>query len=71
MLTKGALAKNVYWTAGSAITLGTDSTMKGTLIAGTALSLLTGANLEGRAISQGPAATAVTLDTSTITIPSP
>jgi hypothetical protein len=32
---------------------------------------LTGANLEGRALSQGPAAAAVTLDKSTITLPAP
>jgi hypothetical protein len=71
VLTKGAKAANVFWIAGSAVTLGTNSTMKGTLIAGTALSLLTGANLEGRALSQGPAATAVTLDAVTITLPAP
>ncbi len=71
VLTKGAQANNVYWTAGSAATLGTDSIMKGTLIAGTAISLLTGANLEGRALNQGAAAAAITLDSCTITVPSP
>ena len=49
VLTDGAKATNVYWTAGSAVTLGTGAIMKGTLLAGTAISLLTGANLEGRA----------------------
>jgi len=71
VLTKAAKATNVYWTAGSAVTLGANSVMKGTMIAGTALSLLTGANLEGRALNQGPSAAAVTLDASTITVPSP
>lgn len=71
VLTGGAKATNVYWTAGSAVTLGTNSKMKGTLIAGTALSLLTGANLEGRALNQGAAAAAITLDSSTITVPLP
>lgn len=71
VLTKGAKASNVYWTAGSTVTLGTNSIMKGTMIAGTSLSLLTGANLEGRALNQGPAAEAVTLDACTITVPSP
>ncbi|MDO8518700.1 MAG: Ig-like domain-containing protein [Deltaproteobacteria bacterium] len=71
VLTKGAKATNVYWTAGSAVTLGTNSIMKGTMVAGTALSLLTGANLEGRALNQGAAAEAVTLDSCTITVPSP
>lgn len=71
VLTGDAKAANVYWTAGSAVTLGTDSVMKGTLIAGTAISLLTGANLEGRALNQGAAAEAITLDACTITVPSP
>jgi hypothetical protein len=71
VLTKGAQAANVYWTAGSAVTLGTNSSMKGTVIAGTAISLLTGADLEGRALNQGTAAAAITLDASTITIPNP
>lgn len=71
VLTKGAKAANVYWTSGSAMTLGTNSIMKGTLIAGTAISLLTGANLEGRALNQGAAAEAITLDSCTITVPSP
>ena len=71
VLTNGAKAANVYWTAGSAVTLGVNSIMKGTLLAGTAISLQTGANLEGRALNQGAAAAAVTLDSCTITVPSP
>jgi hypothetical protein len=71
VLSGGAKATNVYWTAGSAVTLGTNSKMKGTLIAGTAISLLTGANLEGRALNQGAAAAAITLDSSTIKVPLP
>lgn len=71
VLTGGAKATNVFWTAGSAITLGTNSIMKGTLIAGTAITLQTGANLEGRALNQGAAAAAISLDSSTITVPLP
>ena len=71
ILAGGAKANNVYWTAGSAVTLGTNSIMKGTLIAGTSISLLTGANLEGRALNQGAAAEAITLDQATITLPLP
>jgi hypothetical protein len=41
------------------------------MIAGTSLSLLNLANLEGRALNQGAAAEAVTLDAATITVPSP
>jgi hypothetical protein len=71
VLTNGAQASNIFWTAGSAITLGTDSIMKGTLLARTSIALLTGAHLEGRALNHGPAAAAITLDASTIVIPSP
>lgn len=71
VLTNAAKANNVFWTAGSAVTLGTNSIMKGTLIAGTAISILTGANLEGRALNQGTAAAAVSLDSCSITVPSP
>ena len=71
VLTGGAKATNIYWTAGSAVTLGTNSIMKGTLIAGTSISLLTGASLEGRALNQGASAEAITLDQAAITVPSP
>jgi hypothetical protein len=71
VLMNGAHAENIFWTAGSAVTLGTASIMKGTIIAGTSISLLTGAHLEGRALNHGPAAEAVTLDACTIVVPSP
>lgn len=69
VLTNGAKANNVIWTAGSAVTLGANSIMKGTMIAGTSISLLTGANLEGRALNQGAAAAAISLDQAIITLP--
>ncbi|HEY5960480.1 MAG TPA: ice-binding family protein [Polyangiaceae bacterium] len=71
VLTNAAKANNVFWTAGSAVTVGTNSIMKGTLIAGTAVSILTGATLEGRALNQGTAAAAITLDSCNITVPTP
>jgi hypothetical protein len=69
VLAGSAQAKNVFWAAGSAITLGTNSTMKGTLIAGTSISLLTGASLQGRALIQGSQAGSITLDSNTIVLP--
>jgi hypothetical protein len=69
VLAGSAQAKNVFWVAGSAITLGTNSKMKGTLIAGTSISLLTGARLDGRALIQGASAGQVSLDTNTIVKP--
>jgi hypothetical protein len=69
VLTNGTQAKNVFWAAGSAITLGTNCIMKGTLIAGTSISCLTGSRLDGRALVQGAAAGQVSLDHTTIVKP--
>jgi hypothetical protein len=71
VLEGGAKAGNIYWIAGSAVTLGTNSTMKGTILAGTSISLLTGVTLDGRVINQGTAAEAITLDACTIVVPAP
>ena len=69
VLAGSANAANIYWVAGSAVTLGTNSIMKGTIIASTSISLLTGSTLEGRAIIQSAAAGMVSLDQSTIVLP--
>ena len=69
VLTNNAQAKNIYWVAGSAVTLGTNSKMKGTIIASTSISLLTGARLDGRALIQGAAAGQVSLDQNIIVLP--
>lgn len=69
ILTNGAKAKNVFWSAGSAVTLGTNSIMKGTIIASTSISLLTGARLDGRALIQSAAAGQVSLDQNIIVRP--
>lgn len=69
VLAGGAQAKNVFWVAGSTITLGIYSFMKGTLIAGTSISCLTGSNLNGRAIIQGADAGQISLDNTTIVKP--
>lgn len=71
VLSGGAKASNVFWSAGSAITLGVNSVMKGSLLASTAITLQTGAQLEGRALNQGAAAAAITCDACTITVPNP
>jgi methionine-rich copper-binding protein CopC len=69
VLTNGAQAKNIFWAAGSAVTLGANSKMKGTLIASTSISLLTGSRLDGRALIQGAAAGQVSLDQAIIVRP--
>jgi hypothetical protein len=63
-LINGADACNVYWRVGSSATLGTGSSMRGTIMALTSITLTTGATLEGRALARNGA---VTLDTNTIT----
>jgi hypothetical protein len=70
VLTGSAQAKNIFWAAGSAVTLGTNSVMKGTVIACTSISIQTGARLDGRALIQSAAAGQVSLDHSTIVRPS-
>jgi hypothetical protein len=63
-LINGADACNVYWRVGSSATLGTGSSLRGTILALTTITLTTGATLEGRALARNGA---VTLDTNTIT----
>lgn len=69
VLTNSAQAANIYWVAGSAITLGTNSKMKGNLIASTSISLLTGARLDGRALVQGASAGQISMDQNIIVKP--
>ncbi|MFB5605669.1 MAG: ice-binding family protein [Nitrosarchaeum sp.] len=68
VLTKGALAENIFWHVGSSATLGTDSVLKGTVIAYSSITSTTGATVDGRLIALNGA---VTLDTSHITIVAP
>jgi len=64
VLTNQAQACNVYWTVGSATTLGTDSTFVGHVLSIAAITAKTGADIEGQLLSRDAA---VTLDTNTIT----
>jgi hypothetical protein len=54
----GAQPRNVFWTVATQTSLGTYSQFKGTILDATAIVIMTGATLSGRALSQ----TAVTLD---------
>jgi hypothetical protein len=67
-LVNGARATNVFWAAASAVTLGTNSLMKGTIIAQT-FTLNTGARLDGRALIRLTGAASVTLDQNIIVKP--
>jgi len=66
ILAGGAQAKNVYWQIGSAATLGTYSFFKGNILALDAITMQTGANLEGRAFARNGA---LALDNNIITKP--
>jgi hypothetical protein len=65
VLTNGALASNVFWQVSSSATLGTNSVLKGTVIAYSSITSTTYAKVDGRLIALNGA---VTLDTSHITV---
>lgn len=66
ILAGGAKASNVFWQVGSAATIGTTAVFKGTIMAEAAITLDTGANLEGRALVLSDA---VTLDANVVNLP--
>ncbi|MCH8557923.1 MAG: DUF3494 domain-containing protein [Balneolia bacterium] len=66
ILAGGAQAKNIFWQVGSSATLGTDSVMKGTIMADQSIALKTGASIDGRLLAR---IAAVTLEGNTIVRP--
>ena len=52
VLTNGAVSANVYWVLGTALTMGADSLLSGSVLAGTAITVGTNAKICGRAIAQ-------------------
>ena len=62
----GGTACNVFWQVGSSATLGTSSTLIGSVLASTSITATTGATVQGRLLASNGA---VTLDTNTITRP--
>ncbi|MDN3354282.1 ice-binding family protein [Actinomadura sp. DC4] len=65
-LVNGAQACNVFWSVGSSATLGTDSTLRGNIMAQASITVTTGVIVDGRVLARSAA---VTLDTDTITRP--
>lgn len=61
----GVQAKNVFWQVAGQVVIGTTSHFEGIILSKTAVSLLTGASINGRIYAQ----TAVTLDSSTVIQP--
>jgi hypothetical protein len=68
ILSNGAKSANVYWQVGSSATLGTGTAFQGTIMADQAVTLNTGATLNGRALAR---IAAVSLDSNTIVKPAP
>ncbi len=66
VLEPGVNPCNVFWQVTSSATLGTSSSMVGTVMALTSISAKTGATVNGRLLAYNGA---VTLDTNTITVP--
>lgn len=64
-LAGGALAKNIIWQVGSAVTLGTYAHFEGILLGKTMIAVNTGTSVNGRLLAQ----TAVTLQMNAITEP--
>lgn len=64
-LTGGALAKNVFWQAAGAVSIGTTAHFEGIVLAKTMVAAKTGATVNGRLLAQ----TAVTLQKNTVTEP--
>jgi len=66
ILIGGAVAHDVFWQIGSSATLGTGSTLAGTIMAQASITLGTGATLNGRALARTGA---VTLDSNPVNVP--
>jgi len=65
ILAGGAQAANIFWQVGASAALGTTTHFEGTILAHSQITFATGATLDGRALAQ----TAVTLQSTTITVP--
>jgi hypothetical protein len=66
-LAGGALARNIFWQAAGAVSIGTTAHFEGVVLAKTMVAVKTGASVNGRLLAQ----TAVTLEKNIVTQPAP
>ena len=66
-LANGARPKNIFWQVAGSVSLGTTSHSEGVILSKTAITLSTGASINGRLLAQ----TAVNIAGSTVTAPAP
>ncbi len=64
-LINGVCACNVFWQVGSSATLGTNSLIRGTIMADQSITLTTGAKVDGRVLAMNAA---VTMDTNKVNV---
>jgi hypothetical protein len=68
VLSGGASSANIFWQVGTSATFGTTSVFQGTVMANQAISIDTGATLDGRALAS---IAAVTLLSDSVVKPAP
>lgn len=69
VLAGGAKAANVFWQVGSSATLDTTTTFKGSILASVTITVNAGSNIEGRLLAGSNSDGSVTLNSTTITVP--
>jgi hypothetical protein len=69
ILSGGAKASNVFWQVGTSATLDTTTIFKGNILAAVSITINTGSVVEGRLLGGSNSDGSVTVDASTVTVP--
>jgi ice-binding like protein len=69
-LAGGAKASNIFWQVGSSATLNTTTIFQGTILASVTITVDSGSVIDGRLLAGANSAGSVTIDDSTVTVPS-